>query len=98
MGVILRGPNVPAGAPPPPRYLGQDTTGDAYARASEAPLATRWPPRLKRRCPCQAEIGQKQTVGTSAQVAWKQPFARPFSATCWRRTTDAATAHAETQR
>ena len=28
------------------------------------------------------DSGQEQTVGTSAQVAWKQPFARPFGATC----------------
>src|ERR1700694_5241016 len=58
-------PTYQPGAPPPPRYLGQDTTGDAYARASEAPLATRWPPRLKRRCPCQAEIGQDQTYAST---------------------------------
>jgi hypothetical protein len=32
-------------------------------------------------------IGQGQTVGTSAQVARKRPFARSVGATTWRRTT-----------
>jgi hypothetical protein len=52
--------------------------GDVYARPSEAPLATRWPPRLKRRCPCQAEIGQLLPFGVASEISRERPFARAY--------------------